>query len=152
MKKITACALIPIVSAYSFSQQNITAKSSFTKTNYMEKSRNQKTAAWLLLSTGVLFTAIVIASPGESTTATGTDFFSGASYTYSIPGQVNSTLVGIGLTTMLSSIPFFIAAGHNKRKAVSASTSLKMEKVPVIEHSTFVSRSYPVVSLKISIK
>jgi len=67
--------------------------------------------------------------------------------------NVNSggaVLATVGLLSTVTSIPFFIASGKNKRKASSVSSSFKMENAQLIHGARLVKRSYPV-SLKIGL-
>ena len=56
-------------------------------------------------------------------------------------------LAGTGVTVSLSSIPFFISSGKNKRRAMSL--SLKMEQVPQLQIASLVNKPNPSVILKI---
>jgi hypothetical protein len=55
----------------------------------------------------------------------------------------------IGGVTALSSIPFFIAAGRNKRKGMSL--SLKNETAPQLQKNIFVYKPVPSLTLKINL-
>ncbi|MBL0273353.1 MAG: hypothetical protein IPQ06_09865 [Chitinophagaceae bacterium] len=54
MKKFIVFALMMIVSATSFSQP-VTNTVPITKTDYLQKSKNQNTTAWVLLVGGATF-------------------------------------------------------------------------------------------------
>src|SRR5687767_5841166 len=79
------------------------------KTHYLVKSKNQKTAAWVLLGGGaaLIGTGLLI---GDSKNSTFDDALTGAG------------LAGIGLLSTIASIPLFFASGKNKRKAMQATT------------------------------
>lgn len=119
MKKTICIALLMVMIISAFAQQ----------TDYLQKSKNQKTAGFILLGTGV--TAFAIAAPGN------------------VSFDILPVLVIGGGMATLGSIPLFIASGKNKRKAKAATSFLKMETTPVIQHASFVSRSYPALSVKI---
>jgi len=73
---------------------------------------------------------------------------------FSYGTNVNSggaVLATVGLLSTVTSIPFFIASGKNKRRASSISTSFKMENAQVVQRASFVKRSYPALSLKIGL-
>ena len=53
-----------------------------------------------------------------------------------------------GMISILGSIPVFIAAGKNKRKA-AASVSFKMENATNIYQSAFTNTRYPVLAIQI---
>ena len=62
---------------------------------------------------------------------------------------IKAAFGGIGLLSMLGSIPFFIASGKNKRKA--ASLSFNNMRTPQIKNSSMVYKPIPSVSLKINL-
>ena len=123
-------------------------------TDYLKKSKSQKTAAWVLLGGGFALTttSILIATPkaAEDLTYGFGGFLSGE------PAPQNdytaeSILLVTGTAAMLGSIPLFIASGKNKKKALNMSANIKMEKATIIEQQSFVQSSYPVIVLKINL-
>ena len=131
MKSITICVLLLALTTASFSQQTLQSIPS-VKTDYLQKSKHQKTAAWILLGSGV--TVFAIAAPGN------------------VSFDVLGTLVVVGSLSTLGSIPLFIASARNKRKARAATAFFKKETAPVIRQSSFVQNSFPVLSVKINLK
>lgn len=111
-------------------------------TDYLKKSKNQKKAAFILLrSGGALFVIGLMV---------GLDDIGGI---FDPEDQENSELsdaliIG-GVAVTAASIPFFISASKNKKKA--ASLSFKFERTPVIQQQSLGFRSYPAASLKIPI-
>ncbi|MBL0129823.1 MAG: hypothetical protein IPP43_00795 [Chitinophagaceae bacterium] len=105
MKKFSFFALLLIASAISFSQP-ITNTTSITKTDYLQKSKNQNTTAWVLLVGGATF---ILAGDliGNSKESTFGDAGTGV------------IMAGLGVLSMIGSVPLFIASGKNKRKAIS---------------------------------
>jgi hypothetical protein len=101
------------------------------KTDYLAKSKSQKTAAFILLGVGV--TTLTIAAVGDL------DF------------DALGAVVVVGGVATVASIPLFIASGKNKRKAMKASAFIKMEKAPIIERQSFVQSSYPAIAFKINL-
>ena len=53
-----------------------------------------------------------------------------------------------GFVSMLSSVPFFISSGKNKKRAISVSAYLKMNKTPLLVKND--KNSYPAIHLKIT--
>lgn len=139
MKKIILFVTMLIVAVSTFSQQT-NPSPALTKQDYMQKSKKQKTTAWVLLSVGVVCTGIgsfrvnpdgPLGDPDE-------------------PTNSNSTIFLVtGLTAIGTSIPLFIASSKNKKKA--ASLAFKYEPVPQLLKSSFVYRSIPAVNIKISL-
>ena len=139
--------MILIVSMQSFSQQISTTTPSLTKADYLQKSKRQKTAAWILLGGG---TSLVITGVIVRANKINNDGAGGIVTAYTSTSGV--WLFGTGLVSMASSIPFFIASSKNKKKAMTMAASFKMETAPIIQRSSFVQTSFPVVSIKIDLK
>ena len=60
-------------------------------------------------------------------------------------------LGGIGFLSAVGSIPLFIASGKNKRRAMKATTFIKMENTRMIHNQSFVQTSYPAIAFKIKL-
>ena len=127
----------------SFSQQTTNAAPAI-QTNYLQKSKHQKTAAWLLLGGGGTFIVTGIIIPKGDITHV--DPAGGKSYKND---GIKSVFTQTGALAMLGSIPFFIASGKNKRKAMSL--SLKNETVPQIFKQSIISLSLPSLTLKLNL-
>ena len=108
------------------------------KTDYMIKSKNQKTAAWVLLGGGTALIGVGFLI-GDNKNSTFDDAATGA------------VLGGIGFLSAIGSIPLFIASGKNKRRAMGGTTFLKMEDSRMIHNQSFVRTSYPAIALKIKL-
>ena len=106
------------------------------KTDYLVKSKNQKTAAWVLLGGGTALIGLGFLI-GDSKNATFDDAGTGV------------VLGGIGFLSAVGSIPLFIASAKNKRKAMKATTSIKMEMIPRHQAQSFIQNSYPAFSVNI---
>ena len=66
MKKIIILPLLLVFTNLFFSQQ-IVQKQSLTKADYLQKSKKQKTVAWILLGGGIGLIAVTAAIPSEVT-------------------------------------------------------------------------------------
>ena len=119
-------------------------KSKVVKTLLQKKSKTQKTAAWILLGGGTVLSSVGLVIAAENV-------FSGFGIGSSGSYNTGMVLFYAGGAAMFGSIPFFISSAKNKRKSMSASAGIKMEKLPVIRQTSFVQNSYPAVSLKISL-
>lgn len=124
------------------------------KTDYLKKSKNQKTAAWILLGGGFALTttSILIATPKATEDLT----YVAGGFLIGQPAPENdytaeSILLVTGTAAMLGSIPLFLASGKNKKNAINMTTNIKMEKATIIERQSFVQTSYPVIALKIKL-
>jgi hypothetical protein len=143
MKKIILYMLLlafPVAAFCQSTPNNLQA----VKTDYLQKSKNQKTAAWVLLGSGsvLMTTGVVLAAPKELENILGAQE---NDYT------VENILLITGIAATIGSIPLFIASKKNKKKAMNMTTSIKMEKATIIERQSFVQSSYPAIALKINL-
>lgn len=147
MKKIILFPIILIMSSASFSQQT-EPSTVFTKEDYLQKSKNQKTGAIVLLAGGGLLHVI-----GLSVWSDG--FVSAFDFSNPDPNRGSSelnaggVLMIFGSLAVLGSIPLFIASGKNKRKAMNM--SFKLQAIPQLKNGSFVSQPGPSFSLKINL-
>lgn len=117
-----------------------------TKQDYLQKSKKQKTAAWLLLGGGtVLAVSGAVISANETANDIG-DIFLGR---YEEGGDAGVVLFIAGFASMAGSIPFFIASGRNKNKAINL--SFKMQRVPQLQKGSLINESIRSLSIKISL-
>lgn len=115
-------------------------------TDYLKKSKSQKTAAWILLGGGTLLATIGAGiTTADATEVVLTGLFTGEEAHTSSAGPILSL---VGLTAMVGSIPLFIAARKNKKKA-AASFSFKMENATQVNRLAFVKSQYPAVAYRI---
>ena len=137
MKKSMVYFLLLALPLISFCQKTNDSVPS-VQTDYVQKSKNQKTAAWILLGGGaaLIGTGFIVGDGKE------------ASFDDAATGAV---LAGVGLLSTIGSIPLFIASGKNKRKAMNMSTVIKMEKATIVERQCFVQSSYPAIAFKINL-
>jgi hypothetical protein len=137
MKKVLfiVCAIL-ITGFHSFGQ-------SAEKTNLFQKSKNQKTAAWVLLGVGVALDVAGIATTFSNANKELGNLFA--------PTSVNHTgeyvLYIAGTAALATSITLFIAARRNKTKA--ALLSFKNEMAPQLQNSAVHYAPVPSLSLKI---
>src|SRR5947208_10675345 len=142
MKKAINCLVLLIVVLATFGQQN-NPSLNLPKQDYLQKSKHQKTAAWIMLGGGaILFSVGSILSAHDVV-----DVFTGQ------PQNANpvldDVLAATGAAAMLGSIPLFIASSKNKKKAVSL--SLKNELIPKIFKISLVYHNIPSVTLKVAL-
>jgi len=128
MKKIIAYFLMLVLPVISFCQKKNDSVP-VVKTDYLAKSKSQKTAAFILLGIGV--TTLTIAAVGD------------------LDLDALGAVVVVGGVATIASIPLFIASGKNKRKAMNASAFIKMETVPLLQKQSYMQNSYPALSVNI---
>ena len=106
------------------------------KDYYLEKSKKKKTVAWVLLGTGTaaIITGLIMVKPHEKGVEPSyTPFFFEAG----------------GFLVSLVSVPFFISARTNKKRA--ANVSLNMDRVFVPADNSISLKNHPRLSLHIPI-
>ncbi|MBK7560470.1 MAG: hypothetical protein IPI68_02885 [Chitinophagaceae bacterium] len=136
MKKNIVFAILMITTTTTFGQQTI-PNPSLSKQDYQQKSKHQKTAAWILVSGGSLCAML------------GTIQFNFAGSDGEVNNSNSTVFLVTGLAAIGASIPFFIASSKNKKKA--ADISFRMEKGPQVQQGSFVFRSYPALSFRINL-
>ncbi len=151
MKKFIVCGTLLLLPLYFFAQP-VRPDSVAPATDYMKKSKRQRTTANILLYGGIATVITSIAIASKETDDAFIDLFGGDET--SDFGAANVLLI-TGLTSIAGSIPLFIAAGKNRRKA-AATVSLDMKKIywpgPLAQSaagSSFQRFSYPALTLKI---
>src|SRR5665647_1373298 len=119
MKKIIFLLIFVAATASCFSQTTGNTAPVIEK-NYLQKSKNQKTAAWILLGGGAVINIIAFATFPKDYVFI--DLW-GNSNSPSTESRANTSgwLSVVGTASMLASIPFFISARVNKKRAVSVS-------------------------------
>lgn len=140
MKKIylTLCTFFILV-GHTFSQAN-------PETDYLKKSKNQKTAAWILLGTGAALDIAGIVTTGRNTDKELGNLFSSHE-------SVNHTgeyiLYITGTAALAGSLTLFIAAKRNKKKALSTSFEINSQKLQQLKNNSLYSINYPVLTFKL---
>jgi hypothetical protein len=143
---------IVIITCFGLLVQQVIAQSTpepvLSKADYLQKSKNQNTAAWILLGGGAVMTSVGMAiGINEATDALGS-IFTGEPEE---PSSTGSILFFTGAAAMLGSIPLFIASSRNKGKANSLSAFFKIENRPLLQQSSFTKTSYPALGIKINL-
>lgn len=137
MKKIIIISMLLILSAASFSQPA-------TTTDYLQKSKKQKTAAWIMMSGGLA------CSLAGSILSAQLDFMGDTAPLFDDKTTKTGIVLNIiGLCSIAGSIPLFIVSHKNKKRAMNL--SFKNETAPQLQNSKFVNQPVPSLSLKISL-
>jgi hypothetical protein len=142
MKKIVLILLLLSFTFSGYSQRII--KETSEANYYLQKSKKQKTAAWILLSGGTVMCA------------SGYIFFIYESFQgdgiYGTKAKLALAMFYGGGAAIVGSIPLFIASARNKGIATSVTTGLKMEKTISQLQPDFVKATYPALSLNINLR
>ena len=149
MKKLTIFITLLLFFTTSFSQQTTGTAAPKVATDYLNKSKKQKTAAWILLGSGII---MVIIAGVIWTDAVEENVDPNNPFSPLIAPATTTKGTGLmvaGLLVTAGSIPLFIASGKNRRKA--ASLSFINMRTPQIKNSSMVYKPIPSVSLKINL-
>ena len=115
----------------------------FSKDYFLQKSKKQKTAAWILLGGGT-----AMAAGGFATFDSSWD--RGSASSTDIAGIIGT----VGFLTGLASIPYFISAGKNKKTAMSITFNYKPVYLSNVKAQSLIFRDivgYDCVSAKLSL-
>jgi hypothetical protein len=138
--KVICLALLLCFSMSLFSQQSTPT----VNTDYLKKSKKQKTTAGVLLGGGAAFVLIGLAVFPKNYS-----MFGGNSSGTENQAGVSAVIILAGGGSMLASIPFFIASSKNKKKAMSM--SLKNQFIPVLQSNDLVNRLTPSLAVTINL-
>jgi len=122
MKKIIVILSTLLIVFNSFSQ---------TKIDYLEKSKKQKTTAWVLLGGGLAAGVGAAAWAGSNWESTGPD-----------------VLFVVAGASIISSIPLFIASGKNKKKA-EVTSFFRFDKAPLVNTNIISTTSIPSIGVRL---
>jgi hypothetical protein len=149
MKKIIVIIMLLTMSAASFSQQT-NPSPTLTKQDYLQKRRAQNTAAHFMLWGGlaaVITGGIIAINQGEDQGLGDLSTLLGGTYQRRTADNHSGEVIAIiGSVSMLGSIPLFIVAAKNGKKAMSL--ALKNETVSQIQKSSLVYKTVPSLTLK----
>jgi hypothetical protein len=154
MKKYVLILLIALIGLKSFGQADtVKTGSKMPGTDYSEliqKSKNQKAAAWALLGGGTVMTvAGLILWNNENEKRAKEDTWG---YVFSLGYNDWIILSAAGIIAATAgSIPLFVASRKNKRKANALSMSFKIEKTFFSQSYNLTKVNYPALSLKINL-
>ena len=138
MKKFITFFLLMFFAVKTFSQIDTSTTRSSIKTDYLKKSKTQKTIAWVLLAAG---TTLIIIGGGI-----GTHGAEDASFNDAATG---GGLIIAGAVMDLGSIPLFIADAKNKRRALSV--TINNEFVPRLQQNMIAHVPIPMVGIRIGL-
>lgn len=134
MKKVLFVFAMLLVLVQSFSQTP--AQPAPGKADYLQKSKQQKKLGWVLLVGGLTSTLL------------GTGAAVGSLMDATSNGSVAADiLVTAGVGAMLASIPVFIIAGKNRKKAASLSIGTQSYMYP--QYKDFTVKAQPAVTFKV---
>ncbi|HEX5652094.1 MAG TPA: hypothetical protein VFX58_03405 [Chitinophagaceae bacterium] len=138
MKKILLSVLMMLAVIAIMAQQTT---GQLTREDYLQKSKRQKTTAWIMLGGGAAFVAA------------GAIWWANE-YTY---GTGNGETVPVAMTivggwSVLGSIPVFIASARNKNKANELMVGLKMENAFSYLATRIKYQPFPAISITLPLR
>jgi len=129
MRKLIVCTLLLLVATFGYSQEPAPSQP-LTKQDYLQKSKSQKTAAFIFLGIGAGLVAI--AAPGN------------------VSFDVLPVLAIGAAAATACSISLFIGSAKNKRRAMEMTSQLTMQKLPAVANTGPLKRSLPGVSVRLN--
>ena len=129
MKNIVICSMLLMFTISSYCQQ--TQPTTKTSEEYLKLSKSQKTGGFVLLGIGAI--TLTTAAVGDF------DF------------DTLGIVVVVGSVFTLTSIPLFIAASRNKKKAKKASLGFKFERIQKLQTVAVRFHSIPGISLRLNL-
>jgi hypothetical protein len=147
MRKWILCTIVFFAAKTSLAQQMDTLQHAPNPKNYLKKSRNQKTIAWVLTGTGTAALAI---------TGLAAAFVGGAdAITQPIGGLDDKPSFAAPLlisgAAIAGGIILFSAAAKNKKRAAGASISLNMVPSPFLNSAGIMTKATPALAVKFSL-
>jgi len=147
MKKMIISLAMLTITSFCFSQQSETLKL-LTPQEYLKKSKHQKTAAWVLTTTGTA--ALISTWLAEASQDLGGSLITLISLGTVEPEYKSYTgAYLISAASMAGGVILFVAASKNKKRAKAASVSLLMEKASLLQKASITNLSYPSVGIAI---
>ncbi len=145
--------ILVILTASSIFGQQMNLVPELSRHDYLQKSKNQKTAAFLLLGSGVVVDGIsLMISVAHASKDAGTiliNAFGGAAPPPKRSYKTENSLLIIGTTAILSSIPLFAFSAKNKKKAIRL--SLENQMIRQVQNKSFVKIAIPSLSVHINL-
>ena len=131
------CALVMLsVLIPSFSQSESSIPN-YSKPDYALKSKKQKTNAWTLLGggTGLIVGGYLVANTFAS------------SFT---DGAIGGVLMGVGVISVLGSVPLFVSSGINHRRSIGRA-QIRLQSCPSLTQSQGNNKIYLAAHFNISL-
>lgn len=147
MKKTITIALLLMLAGHSFAQQT-NPKEQFTKQDYLQKSKSERTTALILLGTGTaaFFGGMAIYSKALDKAA---EKPYGTFLSFGNADPTGAIICFLGSVTAIVSIPVFISSSKHKRMGLSL--SLTNEKISSIAKANLKNNYFPAVAVKLAL-
>jgi FtsH-binding integral membrane protein len=144
MKKIIILTMLLGFAAASFGQQVPDSNPAVMQTDYIKKSKKQKTWAWITTGLGVIITASAWAADSSPV-------FGEVPLLNEVEQASYTTAFVIGGACIASGIVLFIASSQNKKKANAASVFFDIKKAPMLQQIVIRNQPFPALGVRISL-
>lgn len=128
-----------MISTSVFSQE-IENDQHLSSADFLKKSKNQKTAAWI--ATGVGTTVILV-----TVLSAASDPF--PEFSDNKTESVGTVPAIIGLACLGTGAYLFFASSRNKKKANAASVFIDIENAPTLQHAVFNNKTFPTIGVRV---
>jgi hypothetical protein len=145
MKKITFFVLLLTIATASYSQEIAAPIAGLTKQDYLQKSKHQKTAAWILVGSGTVLGTIGTIKILKEAVKIPLVLLPGEPVPDNAKANWGGAITVIGGAAIICSVPLFVAAGKNKTKG--AVISFKNTPTQTLLKNSFVYNYIPSVSV-----
>ena len=139
--------MLLFIAAATFGQQVI-HQGSFLQQDYLQKSAARKETAWGFLAGGAVLNIIGLATFPKNY-AIVSIWGDGNSPSTASKATTSGVMLLIGSASMLASIPFFISAHHNRKKAISV--TIDTQQMHGLKKTNLYTVSYPALTMKLTL-
>lgn len=144
MKKIITLLLLLTFCTDIFSQQRTDPYRKFTKADYIRKSRNQNIIGWVMVGCGVV--CLIVPTPPPPNSDAGNSLLD---LPHSLVKTANTISYITGALLIGGSVPVFISAHNNKKKAAAMAIVIKVEAADGFVHSRLPVKGFPSAGVRI---
>lgn len=147
MKRIITLLLLLTFCTDIFSQQRTEPYRKFTKADYIKKSRTQNIIGWVMVGCGVV--CLILPTPPPPSSDVGNSLLD---IPHSLGKTANTISYTAGALLIGGSIPVFISAHNNKKKAVAMAMMIKAEPMPGFSLNDFPMKAFPSAGIRIVLR
>ncbi len=139
MKILMFCFAFIVMAINAYSQE-IKPNLQMTSEEYLQKSKNQSVTAGIMFGVGTaaMVGGLVVSAGSKD------DFFEELN-----AGLIGTSLLLLGLTLDVISIPIFISADKNRKRAMEAVSTIKFEDVPSWSGGAISQSNVPTLSIQV---
>ena len=147
MKKIIILLLLLTFCTGIFSQQRTEPYRKFTKADFIRKSRTQNIIGWVMVGCGIV--CLIVPTPPPPDSDVGNSLLD---IPHSLGKTVNTISYTAGALLIGGSVPVFISAHKNKKKAAAMAIMIKAEPMPGFTQNGFPIKTFPSAGISIEFR